>query len=134
MRHAPLTIIALVLATSACPQDYPERLPSGNWGGQHIGLVATDTGATIEYDCARGEISGPLRLGAAGEFTWEGTHYPGHGGPVRVDEPPNAHPARYVGRASAEAMEMTLTLVDGTQAPQTFTLTRGANAGVFRCL
>lgn len=131
-------ILALALATgaaaSACPKDYPPRLPAGNWGGQHIGLVATDTGATIEYDCAAGNISGPLTIGANGDFDWQGTHYPGHGGPVRIDEPPNAHAARYSGHADAELMQLTLTLIDNSQPPQTFTLTRGANAGVFKCL
>jgi hypothetical protein len=126
--------LAVAVGAAACPNDYPERLPAGTWGGQHIGMTVTDTGATIEYDCASGTIVGPLQLGANGAFDWRGTHYPGHGGPVRVDEPPNAHPARYTGRANAESMEMTLTLLDGTQPPQTFTLARGANAGVFRCL
>jgi len=125
---------ATIAAARSCPSDTPERLPNGSWGGQHVGLVATDTGATIEYDCAAGNISGPLRLGANGEFDWSGTHYPGHGGPIRIDEPSNAHPARYTGRADAESMEMTLTLIDGTQPPQTFTLKRGGNAAVFKCL
>src|SRR5204863_4927903 len=72
-----------IAATRSCPSDTPDRLPNGSWGGQHVGLVATDTGATIEYDCAAGTIAGPLKLGANGEFDWTGIHYPGHGGPVR---------------------------------------------------
>jgi hypothetical protein len=124
----------VALGASACPADYPEQLPIGSWGGQHIGMVASDTGATIEYDCASGVIAGPLRLGAQGEFDWSGTHFRGHGGPIRVDEVPDAHPARYTGRATANDMTMTLTLLDGTMPPQTFTLARGANAGVFKCL
>lgn len=130
----------LVLASSAaltagvCPTDTPERVPGGSWGGQHIGMVVTDTGATIEYDCGEGVISEPLRLSANGEFDWDGIHYPGHGGPIRVDDPANAHPARYTGRATARSMTITLTLTDGSQPAQTFTLVRGGNAGVFKCL
>lgn len=140
MQRTSRSFVALALAigvgtgAAACPTDYPQQLPGGPWGGQHIGLIATDTGATIEYDCATGVIKGPLRLGAQGEFDWSGTHFRGHGGPVRENEPLDAHAARYSGRATADNMTMTLTLVDGTMPPQTFTLARGANAGVFKCL
>jgi hypothetical protein len=97
-------------------------------------MIVSDTGAAIEYDCAAGTISQPLRLSADGAFDWTGTHYIGHGGPSRVDEPANAHPARYTGRATDESMTLTLTLTDGAQPPQTFTLRRGGNAMVFKCL
>lgn len=97
-------------------------------------MVVSDTGAIIEYDCASGVISGALVLGAQGEFSWTGTHIRGQGGPARMDEVPDAHPARYTGRATENSMTLTLSLTDGTLAPQTFTLTRGAAAGVFRCL
>lgn len=126
----PVTVAVLV----ACPTGAPERLPEGEWGGQHIGLVASDTGASIEYDCAAGTITGPLRLASRGEFDWRGVHFPGHGGPARIDERVEAHPARYTGRVNGESMTLTLILLDDSQPPQTFTLTRGANAAVFKCL
>ena len=129
-----VTIFAVVAQASVCPNDYPERVEPGNWGGEHIGMVVSDTGAVIEYDCAAGAISVPLLLGSRGEFAWTGTHSPGRGGPVRVDEPPNIHPARYSGRVSGNNMTVTLTLDDNSQPPQSFTLVRGANASVFRCL
>jgi hypothetical protein len=135
-RILSLMTVALAVATgaAACPSESPERLPGGNWGGQHIGLVATDTGATIEYDCAAGRIDGPLTLGANGAFEWTGVHFPGQGGPIRIDQPVNAHTARYTGRADSESLRLTLTLVDGSQPPQSFTLRRGGQASVFKCL
>jgi len=135
--HARLVCaLALVAVTGAatCPADIPDRIPNGEWGGEHIGLVVTDTGATIEYDCAAGVVTEPLQLDPSGNFTWNGIHYPGHGGPIRIDEPPNAHPARYTGRASAEQMTLTLRVLDLSVPDQTFTLKRGANARVFKCL
>lgn len=125
---------AAVLGASDCPGVIPERLPEGSWGGQHIGMVVTDTGATIQYDCALGTIAGPLVLDPSGAFRWEGVHYPGHGGPVRIDEPPNAHAAIYTGHATSDRLTLTLQVPDLGMAPQTFTLVRGGSAMVMRCL
>lgn len=136
MRRLLLPILGALTLTqaSACPYDYPERIEPGAWGGEHIGIMVSDSGAIIEYDCAAGVVSVPLLLGSRGEFSWMGTHSPGHGGPVRIDEPPNVHPASYSGRVSGNDMTLTLTLQDNSQPSQTFTLVRGANPSVFRCL
>jgi hypothetical protein len=109
-------------------------VPNGSWGGEHIGLVVTDSGATIEYDCAAGTITGPLTLDASGNFDWRGVHSPGHGGPSRVDQPPDTHPARYTGHATSSQMSIALTILDMAVPEQTFTLQRGGNARVFKCL
>lgn len=97
-------------------------------------MIVSDTGATIEYDCAAGKITGPLALDANGEFNWSGIHSPGHGGPSRVDEPPDNRPARYTGTATSSSLRITLTVLDGSIPQQTFTLARGAEPRVFRCL
>lgn len=138
--HAHVVRVACVLACSVgigaatCPTDIPRRVPGGNWGGEHMGLIASDTGATVEYDCATGTITGPLALDGSGNFDWRGVHYPGHGGPVRIDQPPEAHPARYTGHATSTEMSITLTILDMAVPAQTFTLQRGAGARVFKCL
>lgn len=131
-----LAIAAMSAAVSAasCATEIPDRIPSGDWGGQHIGMVVSDTGALIEYDCAAGRITEPLRLDERGHFQWTGVHIPGHGGPVREDEQVESRPARYTGNATSDRMTLTLTLVDSTQPAQTFTLVRGGAAGVFKCL
>jgi hypothetical protein len=134
------TRILCVLAASAvttavtCPADIPDRVPTGPWGGEHIGIVVTDSGATIEYDCAAGTITEPLRLDQSGHFDWRGVHYPGHGGPARINEPPDAHPARYTGHATTSQLVITLAILDMSVPEQTFTLQRGGNARVFKCL
>jgi hypothetical protein len=130
---AAVAFSALFIA--ACPVDIPPVVPDGNWGGEHMGMVVTDTGATIEYDCASGTIDEPLRLDASGAFAWRGTHVIGHGGPIRQDEQPDAHPAEYTGHADSRRMTITVRLTDGTAfTPQTFALTLGTNPRVFKCL
>jgi|SRR5688572_5553837 len=132
----PFALLLLVagLSAASCGTDIPDRVPVGNWGGEHIGMIVTDTGATIEYDCAEGKITEQLTLGADGSFTWSGTHSPGHGGPIREDEPPDNRPARYTGSATSGTIRITMSVLDGSLPPQTFTLARGGEARVFKCL
>lgn len=137
VRSVSRLAIALVLlgaTRGTCPETVPERLPDGNWGGEHVGMVVTDSGATLEYDCAAGRINGPLRLESDGSFTWTGVHMPGHGGPIFFDEPPNEHPARYTGHATSTTLQYTLEVLDMPGTVMTFTMKRGANPHVFKCL
>jgi len=57
-----------------------------------------------------------------------------HGGPIRQDESPDRHPARYQGQTSGDSLQLTVTLTDLPQDIGTFTLTRGATARVVKCL
>jgi len=123
----------VVMSAATCPGDIPSRLPNGNWGGEHMALVVTDSGATIEYDCAAGTITGPLMLDGSGHFDWRGVHYPGHGGPSRIDQPPDGHPAHYTGGATSNQISITLSILDMAVPEQTFTLQRGADARLFKC-
>lgn len=124
---------SVLISATTCPSDIPGRVPNGSWGGVHIGLVVTDSGATIEYDCGAGTITGPLTLNGSGDFDWPGVNYPGHGGPSRVDVPPDVHPARYTGHATSNQISMTVTIPDIAVPGQTFTAQRGADARLFKC-
>lgn len=131
----PLVALATLAVTAAsCPTDVPERVPNGNWGGDHMGMIVTDTGATLEYDCASGTITEPLLLDGAGHFDWTGVHHIEHGGPIFEGEPQNTHRARYTGTASSSNITITITLTDTTYPAQTYTMSRGANPRVFKCL
>ena len=135
LREVVVAVAAFALLSAAtCPVEIPDRVATGEWGGEHLGMIVSDTGAALEYDCAAGRINEPLRVARDGSFTWSGVHYPGHGGPIRIDEPTNAHDARYTGTATASRIELTISLPDGTQPPMTFTLIRGGAAHVFKCL
>jgi hypothetical protein len=138
MRFKLHTVVGATLFLSAlgltCPDQVPDRVADGDWGGDHIGMVVSDTGATIEYDCAAGRIVGPLRVAGDGSFAWSGVHYPGHGGPTRIDEPPDAHQATYTGSATTDRLVLTVSLADNSQPPATFVLIRGGLARVFKCL
>lgn len=130
---AGILISTFALATT-CPTASPDAVPIGAWGGDHIGMVVTDSGATIEYDCAAGKITERMSLNSRGDFDVRGVHFPGHGGPVRINEPPNEHAARYTGHATSADMTITLQLTDTVFPPQTFHLVLGGSPHVFKCL
>jgi hypothetical protein len=130
----PLLATAFCITAAQCPNSVAGTVVTGAWGGQHIGLTATSDSAQIEYDCAAGSIQGPIVLDANGRFGAIGTHTIGHGGPVRVDELPDVHPARYDGRVQGNTMELRVVLTDRNQEIGTFRLERNAQPMVMRCL
>lgn len=129
------TIALLVTVTGAtCNPVATTRDVSGPWGGEHILLVVSDTGSTIEYDCANGTIAGAILPGDDGRFENSGTHIRGHGGPARQDEVPDAHPASYSGRIEGNMMTLTVRETDTGTAIGTYKLERGVAGRVFKCL
>jgi hypothetical protein len=109
-------------------------LPVGTWGGQHVNLDATPAGARLEFDCAQGTIDQAITLDAHNSFDLPGTFTAEHGGPVRIDEQPASHPARYTGRVEGERLTLTITLADTQKPIGTYTLVHGQTARIYRCL
>ncbi len=126
--------LLLLLLGTACLEPGVPSLITGEWGGPHLGMIATATGADLEYDCAMGTIAGGIRPDAGGRFSAVGEHFPGHGGPIRIDEQGERHPARYEGTVRGNTMTVTVTLTDSNQVLGTYTLVRGASPHVIKCL
>ena len=63
-----------------------------------------------------------------------GTHVREHGGPVRVDETPDRHPARYDGDVNGTVMRFTVVLIDGDQSLGPFTAALGVAPRLVKCL
>ena len=128
--------VAFVMATLQCTGPSPglgDRSPvTGAWGGRHAGLTLTESGGTIEYDCAHGGLAAPIRAGGDGRFEVVGVHVREHGGPMRVDEVPDSVPARYVGRLSGN--RMTLQVIVNTDTLGPFELQRGTPPQLVKCL
>ncbi len=125
---------ALLTAGGPCSTDLAGPIVPSEWGGDHIGLTASATGGTLEYDCASGTIDQPIIAATNGSFVAQGTHTIGHGGPSMVGEIPDRHPARYDGWTDGETMKLTVTITDTGQKLGDFTLTRGQSPHVFKCL
>lgn len=127
--------LLLLLGLAGCVSPEIPEVVTGEWGGVHLGLVVSDSGADLEYDCATGRISGAVRPDAAGRFSVTGLHFPGHGGPSGgIPDPHQTHPARYDGTVRGDKMTITVTLTDSNEVVGTFTLIHGASPHVFKCL
>lgn len=106
---------------------------TGIWGGEHIRIEVTGNGALVEYDCAHGSISEPLKLDNEGRFQAKGSHVREHGGPIRDGETPVGHPATYSGSISGKTMTLTVTLANSSEAIGTFTLVHGSEGELVKC-
>lgn len=104
----------------------------GSWGGPRAVLSLSADSGTINYDCAHGSLTAPVRTDHTGRFEVAGFHVREHGGPIRVDEVLDAVPARYVGHVRGDRMELRVFAGPDTIGP--LTLTRGATSQLVRCL
>lgn len=108
---------------------------SGTWGGAHISLALDAAGGVAEFDCARGEITEPLRPDARGHVRAAGSFLPDPGGPAQAgDEEPTAVPAKYVGTVDGRHMTLTVVLPDHGTRHGPFRLTRGEPGTPESCL
>jgi hypothetical protein len=127
-------IAAMLTACAPMNSGMAAGVPlTGQWGGTHIGLTLTDTGGTIEYDCASGRLVEPLIPGPSGSFEAEGLHTPGHGGPAIEGEVLPTYRTHFTGTVHGNRMTLTGQVEIGVLLGP-FALRRGAEAGIFRCL
>jgi hypothetical protein len=121
-------VIASMLALAAAgPQS------SIVWGGDHIEMQVGDKRASVEFDCARGTIDGPLAPDSNGHFDVAGTFTPERSGPIREDTS-QTRAAKYAGTIKNDAMTLRVTIA-GPDAPpaMTFELVRGQAGNVRKC-
>jgi hypothetical protein len=109
-------------------------IQAGAWGGDHVNLLLTATGGTLEYDCAHGTIDQPFLTDSSGRFDLAGTHTREHGGPIRIGEKEDKRPARYTGTTDGRTMTLSVTLTGSNEPLGTFTLTRGQLGRIVKCL
>ena len=133
-----IVLSAILLVTGSLPESVaesrkPRRLAQGSWGGAHIRMEVGQASATIEYDCAHGEIHGPLVIDQRGRFSLKGTHSPERPGPIRSDETGLNEPAIYSGWTDGKRMTLTVTLAHRKETVGTFDLTLGGGGRVFKC-
>ena len=131
--------LVLILAMSCAPSHVnrihavadAKTVATGTWGGEHVRLEISKTGAEVEFDCAHGQITQPIALDKRGNFDVPGTFIPEHGGPVRSDETPPSNPARYSGHLDGDSMNLTVTREKENLG--SFTLIRGSQGTLMKC-
>jgi len=133
-RYLILPIVAaMVLQTLSSSTPMSQRKISGLWGGQGISMEATDSGATLDFDCASGTITEPIVPDSAGKFSVKGRFARQRPGPTREDENNDGQPASYSGVVNGENLTLTITLAKNSEKVGDFTLAHGKTGRIRRC-
>lgn len=126
-----LAIAPMVLALGACDSVAPQpKLRTGDWGGEHVGLVVEPTRVTFLFDCANGSIDKPLVVLSDGSFDVNGTYAPVASAQA-ADHAPRA--ARYIGRVVGRHLTFTRVLVDDSEPTESFDAEFGVAPRIGAC-
>jgi len=122
------------LPAQSSPASPAKAVPNGVWGGEHIRMEVTDSGADIEFDCARGSITQHLALDAQGHFKLRGTYKAGTPAPAAADGNSDGSgvAATYTGVLSGSSMRLEV-LIDGQDTPKAFDLVQGDQGRLAKC-
>lgn len=105
----------------------------GIWGGEHVQMQVTPSGATIEFDCAHGTISQKIIPDRSGRFVVNGVYVPEHGGPVRTNEQPVNVPVTFTGQVRGQSMSLTMKRRDTRKRMGVFALSYGQEGELVKC-
>ena len=111
----------------------PDTLTPGVWGGTHIRFEVTETGASVEYDCAHGTVEGKIVVDSQGRFNVYGLHYEEHGGPVRPGDDASGYRVRLSGRVGGSLMKLTVTRAGTRKIIGTYSLARDREPFLVKC-
>jgi hypothetical protein len=111
-----------------------KAVPNGVWGGDHIRMEVSDSGADLEFDCATGSISQRLELDENGRFKVQGVYMAQTPAPASVDGGSTelGSKATYTGILSGSSLRLEV-LVEGQDTPRTFVLMRGDEGHLTKC-
>jgi hypothetical protein len=133
VRTSLISAITLLCVACGGGPAGPSEIADGTWGGDNVLLTVSDTGSHVEFGCAHGDMPGRL-IANDGSFAASGTFVREHGGPIRVDEPQDVHPALYSGTIAGATLKLSVRLTDSGEAIGSFSLLHGAPGRVAKCL
>jgi hypothetical protein len=135
MRSAAASLVGVLLMAcgsgSGLSEGRLERVPKGDWGGDHVALRVHDTGATVEFDCARGTLGAALDLDDQGRFDVVGTLVR-EGGPV-IPGRERTEDVRYRGRTDGQIMDLEVVRLGGERVGS-YQLRLGELPRLVKCL
>ena len=133
-----LTLLVVTFAT-LCGTLFAQTSASAagaagtTWGGEHIRLQITTDGATVDFDCAAGTITEPVKVDAQGQFRLTGMFTPEQPGPVRKDKTSTTMAATYSGDIVGDTMRLNIKTGSQSEAVGDYVLTRGSTGHVVKC-
>lgn len=110
------------------------RMTKGTWGGTDISVEVTEEGARVEFACAHGTISEPVKVDSQGKFSAKGTYVQERGGPILVGSEDKGQPVVYSGTTDGKTATFTITNSASDEVIGSFTLTLGKGSRLTKCL
>jgi hypothetical protein len=117
--------------TNKAKKSDAKTLSTGVWGGPHLRMEVTASGADLEFDCGEAAISEPITLDASNHFRVSGNVKAGDFGPTRDDVKAEAN-AVFTGSVEGDTLKMEIAQT-GQETPQKYVLTRGREPKLFKC-
>ena len=111
-----------------------KAVSNGVWGGEHIRMEVNDSGADIEFDCARGSISQRLELDDKGRFKVQGIYIAETPAPAAVAGGTTASgvKATYTGSFNGSSLRLEV-FIEGQDIPRNFDLVQGDQGHLAKC-
>lgn len=139
VRLGVLPVIVIAFAAQIAPMlaraDGEVPVPAGSWGGDHIHIMVTELGASIEFDCASARIDQRWVSDLHGHFHTKGTFARERGGPRQIGElSASAIAAEFRGWTDGENMRITVTFTHGKREMGPFSLRLGQRPRLEKCL
>lgn len=115
------------------PPAQGRAMTVGTWGGNGLTMEVTESGATLEFDCAHARIGEKIVLSSSGEFSVDGVFVLEAGGPIRLGQEPKEQPANFSGTSEGEKARLTVKLAANDDAIGTYELTLGKQGRLRKC-
>lgn len=128
-------VILCLLFASCIKEASPENEDTaGRWGGRGVQLSVTEKSTYFEFDCANAELKSKLKTVGIEVVEQFGTYTYERGGPVKVDEKPDVHPAAFRGKIVKDSMFISITILDQKRADIPLKMKKDTQGLVFKCL
>lgn len=127
-----ITLLAVVAGSAFAQSGKSKKtVTTGLWGGPHLRMEVTTSGAELEFDCGEATISEPITLDANNTFHVSGSFKVGDFGPTRDEAKPEAN-AVFTGSVEGDSLKIEMA-VAGQDQSRKFNLTHGREARLFKC-
>jgi len=118
--------------TAATAASAAAPVKAGQWGGPHISMTVSSSGAEIEFDCGKATVATVIDADRDGAFSVSGDFQPERPGPTTPNGPPK-RPMRVSGTVKENDMQVSIVLTDRNEEIGTFTLTFGTVPRLTKC-